>query len=205
MGHAEDSSGSSDSEHEPEDRVLCIREKKKFFNHRKHLEKFVKKQLGKVDEFDRVECCGNSYDLTSCEYIAELIESKGSNDLYSANFSNMFVTKKETLPPSIRVLINSIASKPITELYVHDNAFGPIGVAQFEDFLKSANLLQVLSVSNCGLGPEASTTIAEALIANGEAKLKKLTISRSRVEKKGAIALSKYFESYDTLEHLEIF
>jgi len=88
---------------------------------------------------------------------------------------------------------------------MHDNAFGPIGVAQFEGFLKEATHLRVLSVTNCGLGPEATTTIANALISNEHTKLTKLCISRSRVEKVGALALAEYFDSYDTLEHLEIF
>lgn len=109
-----------------------------------------------------------------------------------------------TLPPSLRILINSIRTKPIVELYLHDNAFGPIGVEQFQDFLVEATNLKVLSVTNCGLGPEASSTIAESLLANENTKLEKLCISRSRVEDKGAIALSSYFDSYDGLTHLEI-
>lgn len=205
MGHGEDSSGTSDSDHEPEEQVFVIREKKKFFNHRKHLEKFVRKQLEKVDNFTKIECSGNSYDLSSCEYIAEIIAEKASDNLYSADFSNMFVTKKETLPPSMEALIGAISLKPITELYLHDNAFGPIGVATFKDFLLGASQLKVLSVSNCGLGPVASTTIAESLIANGEVKLTKLRISRSRVENPGAVALANYFKTYISLEHLEIF
>ena len=65
--------------------------------------------------------------------------------------------------------------------------------------------MTVLSVTNCGLGPEASETIANALIANENTKLTKLMISRSRVENHGALALATYFQSYDTLEWLEIF
>ena len=87
---------------------------------------------------------------------------------------------------------------------MHDNAFGPIGVAQFESFLKSASSLQVLSVTNCGLGPVASTTIAQALISNDQIKLRELRMSRSRVETEGAKALAAYFETYDGLEHLEL-
>lgn len=88
---------------------------------------------------------------------------------------------------------------------MHDNAFGPIGVAQFEDFLKEATHLSFLSITNCGLGPEASTTVANALIANEHTKLKKLCISRSRVESNGAHALANYFNTYNYLEHIEIF
>ena len=105
----------------------------------------------------------------------------------------------------MKLLIDSIAAKPIQKLYLHDNAFGPIGVAQFKDFLETTPVLTTLSVSNCGLGPEATTTIAEALIKNGNVKLEELMISRSRVENVGAHALSRYLGSYDTLQHLEIF
>ena len=88
---------------------------------------------------------------------------------------------------------------------MHDNAFGPIGVAQFEDFLRNATCLKRLSVTNCGLGPEATTTIANALIANEHTKLESLCISRSRVETKGALALAEYFETYFELQKLQIF
>ena len=64
--------------------------------------------------------------------------------------------------------------------------------------------MRVLSVTNCGLGPEASSTIAESLLANENTKLEKLCIARSRVEDQGAIALSNYFDSYDGLTYLEI-
>ena len=84
----------------------------------------------------------------------------------------MFVTRsKQTLPPSIKMLVDSLASKPIQELYMQDNAFGPIGVDQFKDFLRTAPSLIILNVTNTGLGPEATKTIAEALKANENTKL----------------------------------
>jgi len=135
LGHEEDHSGTSDSDHSCSDRELKIREKRKFFNCKKHLAKFIRRTLGKIEAFDRIECFGNSYDESSCRYIAELIEEKGSDEFYYADFSNMFVTRRETLPPSMKLLIDSISTKPIQQLYIHDNAFGPIGVAQFKDFL----------------------------------------------------------------------
>ena len=58
-----------------------------------------------------------------------MIRDRSSSELWYADFSNMFVTRgKETLPPSIRMLVDSLATKPIQELHIHDNAFGPIGV-----------------------------------------------------------------------------
>lgn len=109
------------------------------------------------------------------------------------------------IPPSLRILIDSIRSKSVQELYLDDNAFGPIGVEQFKDFLETATHLEVLSVTNTGLGPEAASTIANSLKANQSTKLKKLYMSRSRVEEGGALALAEYFKTYDTLEYLEIF
>ena len=85
-----------------------------------------------------------------------------------------------------------------------DNGFGPNGVAQFKEFLRTAPHLTVLSLANTGLGPEATTEIAESLQANEKTKLKKLCISRSQMEDPGAQAFAAYFGSYDTLEHLEI-
>ena len=64
--------------------------------------------------------------------------------------------------------------------------------------------MTVLSVTNTGLGPDAAAIIAESLSANDQTKLKKLRMSRSRVEEKGACALAAYFSTYDTLEYLEI-
>ena len=41
-------------------------------------------------------------------------------------------------------------------------------------------------------------------MANQHIKLRKLCICRSRVEDRGAQALARYFDTYDSLEHLEI-
>ena len=205
FGRTASESGSSDSDYEPkEEKTLQIRPKQKFFNSKKQLEKFIRK-VDKED-FVRFECSGNSYDPTSCEYIAELITNNSSEELWYADFSNMFITRdKATLPPSLKLLIDSISQKPIQQLYLADNAFGPIGVDQFKDFLENAPHLKVLSVTNTGLGPEAAATIANSLKANEHTKLTKLCISRSRVEEGGALALADYFKTYDSLEYLEIY
>ena len=96
------------------------------------------KFLNKVDkqDFDRFLCSDNSFDPTSCEYIAELIQNNSSDEFWFADFSNMFITRdKRSIPPSLKLLIDSVSTKPIRELHLSDNAFGPIGVEQFKDFL----------------------------------------------------------------------
>ena len=57
---------------------------------------------------------------------------------------------------------------------MQDNAFGPIGVDQFKDFLRTAPHLKALNVSNTGLGPEATIIIAQSLAANEHTKLTSL-------------------------------
>ena len=115
--------------------------------------------------------------------------------MWYADFSNMFVTRdKSLIPPALKSLITSVSSKSIKELYLNDNAFGPIGVEQFKDFLANAQYLQVLNVSNTGLGPVAASTIAHSLIANENTKLRELRMSRSRVEEPGALARHPHWD-----------
>ena len=90
-------------------------------------------------------------------------------------------------------------------LNVEDNALGPIGVAQIEEMLRTSETLTRLNLTNCGLGPEASTTISRALLANENTKLTEIQISRSRVENDGARALAEYLSSYNSLKKLVIY
>lgn len=73
-----------------EGQTFVITAKSKHFNKRKHLVRYLNRNVGKIDNFDQIVCCGNSYDLTSCEYIAELITEKAADDLHKADFSDMF-------------------------------------------------------------------------------------------------------------------
>ena len=87
-----------------------------------------------------------------------------------------------------------------------DNAFGPNGVVKFNNQLASSfQQLTHLHLLNCGLGPEGTQMIADALIENGSIKLQSLFISRNRVEDKGAKALARYFETNTKLRKLLIY
>ena len=81
MGKPPEESGESDSDHDNEDdENFLIRPKAKFFNSKKQLVKFIRKDVERISEtgFGSIECSGNSYDQTSCEYIAELIRERSS-------------------------------------------------------------------------------------------------------------------------------
>lgn len=57
-------------------------------------------------------------------------------------------------------MIDAVMDKKIIELSLRDNAFGPAGVESLKDFLATCTTLKRLNVTNCGLGPEGTTTIA---------------------------------------------
>jgi Ran GTPase-activating protein 1 len=66
----------------------------------------------------------------------------------------------------LKFLINALADKPVTELILSDNAFGPDGIKSFSKFLEECPSLEILNVSNCGVGPEGCTMLADALFKN---------------------------------------
>jgi len=109
------------------------------------------------------------------------------------------------LPKSLKTLIAALGELPVEKMSMRDNAFGPNGVESFDFWLRSNTFLTHLDITNCGLGPEGTQMIANALIASNGTKLKQLHIGRNRVEDKGSLALASYFSSYNTLEVLEIY
>jgi|688.fasta_scaffold430278_3 Ran GTPase-activating protein (RanGAP) involved in mRNA processing and transport len=119
----------------------------------------------------------------------------------------MFVGRKlDELPDSTGLLVDAIKVYNITHLYMSDNAFGPNGVVKFNKQLAAGFFsLTHLHLLNCGLGPEGTEMVADALRENGAIKLKCLFISRNRVEDKGAKALARYFKEYNQLNKLLIY
>jgi len=103
----------------------------------------------------------------------------------------MFVGRlKADLPKSLSELVKALAGKKIEFLDLSDNAFGPIGVQSFESLLKNCPTLKELHIENNGLGPEGAEMVAKALLESN-IKLETLSISRNRLEDKGAICFSR--------------
>ena len=78
-------SDSSDAITDTENRFI-IKKKGRFFDNEKKIAKFLKKQLGKIDNFTSIEIGGNGYSLEACEYLARLINEKSSEYLWCADF-----------------------------------------------------------------------------------------------------------------------
>jgi len=147
----------------------------------------------------------NSYGLEPCRWIAENI-LKHCINLKRVNFSDIFTTRlRSNLPPSLKLMIDAIMDKPIVELDVSHNAFGPDGVQSFVAFLETCPTLESFNVTNCGLGPIGGKMIAEAILKNDKMKLKEFYASRSRLENQGIEALSAVFAKHGTLQKIEVY
>ena len=120
---------------ESEESLFVIPSQSRKFETWKELEAFLEEQIATKDLISKIICGGNSYSREACEYIAEIIKTKGDLEkFYYADFSNMFVSRKlDELPDSVSLLIDAVKGFNITHLYMSDNAFGPNGVVRFNE------------------------------------------------------------------------
>ena len=90
-------------------------------------------ELPDFKNFTAIECSGNSYSLEACKYIAELIKDNASENLYLADFSDMFVSRKiDFMPESIKCLIDAVGDRPVKQVCLNSNAIGVRVVPSFE-------------------------------------------------------------------------
>ena len=61
--------------------------------------------------------------------------------------------KKEELPLSLKALCTALLEKPVTQLNLSHNAFGPTGLPGCDFFLVQTPTITELEITNCGLGP----------------------------------------------------
>lgn len=148
---------------------------------------------------------GNSYGIEACRWIADNVLAKCVN-LRRVIFSDIFTTReRKALPPSLKLMVDKITDKPIVELDLSHNAFGPDGVNAYVDFLEKCPTLEVLNLTNCGLGPAGGELLAAALLKNEKMRLKEFYGSRGRLENKGIEALSKVFSAQKSLQKIEVY
>ena len=148
---------------------------------------------------------GNSYGIEACRWIAQNVLVNCTN-LQVVNFSDIFTTReRKDLPPALKLMIDAILNKPIRELNLSHNAFGPDGVNAYTHFLETSSTLEVLNLTNCGLGPLGGKLLAEAMLKNDKMKLKEFYGSRGRLENEGIQALSDVFRTQNCLSKIEIY
>ncbi len=141
------------------------------------------------EKIKSIELGNNSISFDVSQALSELI--KQLDNLELVNYRDMFVGRLKTdLPKSLIELVKALVGKKIAYLDLSDNAFGPIGVQSFDFLLKNCPTIVELHIENNGLGPEGAEMVAEALLSS-DISLQTLSISRNRLENKGAISFSK--------------
>lgn len=129
---------------------------------------------------------------------------KEIENLQNVIMSDLFVGRvKKELPDSLKHLAMGMQGKSIIELDLSDNAFGPAGVKGFDFMLKELSALKVLRITNCGLGPEGGSLIADALL-DSEIRLEEFSAGRDRLEDKGISALANAFQKMGSLHAVKV-
>jgi Ran GTPase-activating protein 1 len=137
-----------------------------------------------------IELSSNSLGFEAAKALAE--EIRQLVNLETVNYRDIFVSrKKEELPKSLFELVSALEGKDIKVLDLSDNAFGPIGVGAFENYIKNTKTLKEFYIENNGLGPEGAESLANSFLDNESIQLDVLVINRNRLENKGAVAFSK--------------
>lgn len=88
-----------------------------------------------------IKMSGNSYGEEACQWVAQNIFAKAKN-LVSLDMSDIFTQRKrDKLPGSLKMLVEALMDKGITNLSLAHNAFGPDGVRAFQSFLEKCSTL----------------------------------------------------------------
>jgi len=141
------------------------------------------------EKITSIELGNNSLSFDVSVVLSELINHLDT--LKIVNYRDMFVGRlKEDLPKSLAELVKALLGKKIEYLDLSDNAFGPIGVQSFDFLLRCCPTIKELHIENNGLGPEGAEMVAQALLESN-IQLETLSISRNRLEDKGAICFAK--------------
>lgn len=150
------------------------------------------------DEIEEIDLSNNSISINVSKQIAERINNL--KNLKVVGFNDVFVSRsKEEIPKSLRLFIDALEGKQISVLNLSDNAFGPAGVSAFDFYLKTTKYLKELILMNNGLGPEGSSSVAEALKSNPNICLERIRVGRNRLESKGATAFGSFFSTQTSL------
>lgn len=177
------------------------------FETKEDIEKLMKEKnvVFLPEQTEELNFGGNSFGREACEYLQTLAEK--CTNLKVAKFDSMFVSRlRSEIPDSISCLVRGIEGKPIVELDMSDNAFGPDGIKAWEFYVKAcSDDLKIFKVNNCGISPLGGEMIAAALKANPNLKLEQFEACRDRLENDGFVALASYFKKQKTLKSISMF
>ncbi|KRX04355.1 hypothetical protein PPERSA_03595 [Pseudocohnilembus persalinus] len=186
-----------------------MEDNKKFIikSEKKRIEEFEQEHkdrlLGMKETVEYICLEGNSYSKKFCQEFAEVL--KQLDNLKYLDLQNIFVSRlKDEIPESLQYIGDSLIGKNIIELDLSDNAVNPFGAKALQNYLSQAKSLKKFYINNCGLGPEGTETIAQAL-EKGTPNLEVLAIARNRAEDKGGKAVGIAVGKMENFRELHIY
>ncbi|MCJ1312859.1 Ran GTPase-activating protein 1 [Agyrium rufum] len=123
-----------------------------------------------ASQITHLSLSGNTLGVPACEALAPHLRTLTS--LRSIALDDIFTSRLlSEIPPALSALLEAVVELPYLEkVDLSDNAFGLNTVAPLVAFLDRHTPLRELVLNNNGLGPQAGTMVAEALIRLGTRK-----------------------------------
>lgn len=175
----------------------------------------VAKAITNCENLEYLNLDGNTVGVEAAKVIGNALS--GKPEFKRALWNNMFSGRMKTeIPKALEFLGAGIisAGATLSELILSDNAFGPVGLAGLETFIRSPSChsLQILRLNNNGLGIQGAKLLSNALLDAIESSkklgkpmaLKVFVAGRNRLENEGAKLLARVFKEMKTLEELSM-
>lgn len=162
--------------------------------------KDFKKAISESEDLDLLCLAGNSYGLGFFKEAGPLLKKLKS--IKKLILSDIFVSRKEEILPSLEILSENLADKGIAYLDLSSNALCPDGVAAVHE-LVSSNPITFLLFDHVALSREGSTSLCKSIDAR-PLNLKTLRICKNRIEDR-ADDFAKTLSSQKELEELVIY
>ena len=134
-----------------------------------HIEPHLKPLIDS-DTVTEIHLGGNTLGAPACETLASVLRTKSA--LQTAKLDDIFTSRLlSEIPPALSSLLTALLELPnLHTVDLSDNAFGLNTVEPLVKFLSKHVPLKHLILQNNGLGPNAGTMIASALVALAERK-----------------------------------
>ena len=137
-----------------------------------------KQLLSEVTELNTLSLCGNSYGLGFFQQLAPLLRKLKS--VHKIYLSDIFVSRKESIVPSLALLAEALSHKDIVYVIFSENALCGDGIKALVPLFTS-NPIKYLHLNHVGLSRDGCATLADA-ITKGGLRLRALTLPKNRIE-----------------------
>ncbi|KAF2836523.1 RNI-like protein [Patellaria atrata CBS 101060] len=165
------------------------------------------------DDVEEIHFLGNTLGIGACEALAEVLKTK--KKLRHANFADIFTARLlSEIPLALQALVDALVTLPdLNTVNLSDNAFGLNTSAPLVSFLSQHVPLQHLILNNNGLGPEAGTLVADALVSlaakkiaagPNTPKLETVICGRNRLENGSMKAWARAYAAHNGVKEIKM-